>query len=335
MPEVSALPTAARQKLEAMQAAAGDTQPPATPPADTTPPATPPADTTPPAPPAPVTPTADTPAVERVTLTREELNELRAAAGTANTQTARLEEAEARNEALLRRLTELEASHKGNPNPPAAPAPAAPPAPAVEIPEATFSDDENERFGDSREYIEKLARNVFAKLFAPIASELKADLARVRESSTDTSKAVEDHRQAIFNRDLLAAVPNLKELVRNQHWVKFLDEVDELTGSTMEAILGKHIQARSAEKAAKIYKRFEEKYIKPIAADTGAYAGATPSGGAVTTPQEPTPKAKLKLSDRTKASKDYISGKITYEQLQEVNAKFIEAEKAGNVDHNS
>jgi hypothetical protein len=44
---------------------------------------------------------------------------------------------------------------------------------------------------------------------------------------------------------------------------------------------------------------------------------------------------KLKFSDRKKASEDYRKGKITKAQLDEVNNKFEEADKIGNVDYNA
>lgn len=328
----SALPAAARVKLEALQNAGN---PPVTPPAADAP-LTPPTDNTPPAPPAADTPPTP-PTVERITLTREELNELRAAAGASKTMEARLEEAESRNQALTLRLTELEESHKGNSTAPPASAPPAATGPAAKLEAATFSDEETERYGDSKEYIAKVARNVIAELLPPILANLEGGLNEVRTTATNTTKTLEQQQHERFANKLQEAAPNYRELVRHQHWGKFIDEVDDLSGNTMESLLAYHINKKDAIQAAKIYKRFEDKYVKPLApTDNAEYAGALPGTGASTPPADPgAPKPKLKLSDRTKASKDFINKKITYEELQLVNKSFEEAEKAGNVDYNS
>lgn len=331
---VSALPSAARQKLVQLQGMD-------TPPAPTPPPADEPPAPTPPTPPVD-TPPVDTPPPsdkqgERVTMSREELNDLQAAAGLARGMQARLEESEVRNEALLRRLTELEESHKGTPKSPA-PAPSSPPvAPAVELTEATFTEEENEQFGDSREYVEKVATNAAIKVLRPLLDKLEANFSELRTRTQNTTQTLEQQQKAQFNKELLTAVPNLRELISNKHWVSFLSEVDDLSGYPIERILATHLGNMNAEGAAKVYKRFEAKYIKPLPAQSSAeYAGALPGASAANPPADPgAPKPKLKLSDRSKASKDYIAGRITYEQLQEVNNKFTEAEKAGNVDFNS
>lgn len=336
MSEVNALPSAARAKLEALQNAA---QPPAS--------EQPPVQETPPAPQPPVQempPTSQQPPVqesqvERVTLTREELNDLRAAADAARAMEARLEESELRNSALTRRLTELEDSHKGSPKPPLAPGPAAPASTAVPKIEAQvqFTEEEEERFGDSKDYIAKVVEARVAAMLNPILDKLGSKLAEVEQSSTSVAQRWETTEQANFSRQLVEAAPNYRQLIAHKNWRQFMHETDELTGYTMESILASHIEKRDAAKAAKIYKRFEDKYVAPLpkATETSAYAGAAPGTGVSELPAAPVAKEKLKLSDRKKASQDYIHGKITYDQLKEVTRKFEEAEKAGNVDHNS
>lgn len=321
MAEVSVLPSAMQARMEALKEAedAGAVDPPQ-------PPATPPADD------GAATPPASTEG--HVTVSREEYNDLRAAADSARGVASRLEESEVRNAALEKRLTELEASHKGNPDPALPPAPAAPASPTLSA-NVEFSPDEEERYGESREYIEKVATAVAVKLLNPVLERLDRSISEAQNTAGNVATSFEQARQNEFNAALSAQAPNYKELIRHKNWNAFLDETDELSGFTMAQLLATHISQKNATQAGKIYKRFESKYVKP-ASDNGAYAGAMPGSTAANPPVDPNAsKVKLKLSDRTKANKDFTHGKISWEELQKVNKAFEEAEKAGNVDYNS
>lgn len=318
---VSALPGSMQRKLAALQAAAEtptDTPTPATP----TPPATPAV-----AAPTPVTGEPAAPSGgdegDRITLTRAELNELRAAADRARTADGRAQAQADRNEELSRRLTELEAAAK------ATPTPAAPSAPTTEAEE--FTAEELEAYSESRTFIAKVVRQELAKVLPTITAQLD----EVRNTAKAATSTVQQQSSRSFFAELKAKVPNLDNIIKHKHWADFLDAEDDMSGATYGALIQHHVTNQKLEALANVYKKFATLYGVEAAPATNGYAGAVPSGGAASVPQPPAKPVKLKASDRKKASEDYRKGKITWAQLEEVNKQFEIADKAGNVDYNA
>lgn len=315
MPEVSALPHAMRNKLEQLQAVDAPAPAPAAPELPQ---------------PAPELP-QPAPEPERVTLSREEVNDLRAAADAARAATARLEEAEERNAALSARLTDLEASNKGKP---VDPPPPAEPELAVTA-EVTFTEDEIKEYGDSRAFIEKVVVQKVGEILNPLLSKINGSLAETRTITSNVHTTLERQQHDAFAAALAKEAPNFRTLIRHKDWPAFLQEVDGLSGFRMEELLSKHIADKNAVQAGKIYKAFEEKHTPATPTPEGAYAGAAIGAGAANLPPQPQAAQKLKISDRRKANKDYVDKKISWEKLQEISKAFEAAEKAGNIDYNS
>lgn len=289
----------------------------------------PPAPNAPPA--EPLTPSAPPTDAERVTLSREEVNDLRAAAEAARAVQSRLDEAEGRNEALLARLTELETSNKGKPTADV------PPTNAVSsiVTTVDFTEDEIKEYGESRAFIEKVVVAKVGEILNPILSTINASIAETRNATGTIQANMEKQGADAFADALTKEVPNFRLLIQHKLWPQFILQTDELSGMTMGDLLSLHIHNKNAVQAGKVYKLFEDKYIKPVDSNTGAYAGAMPGAGATNTPAEPQPTAKLKFSDRKKANKDFVDKKISWEKLQEITKAFEQAEKAGNIDYNS
>jgi hypothetical protein len=325
--QVSALPSAMQAKLDAAKAA--ETNPAASndPPVDNSQAPNPPADTSnsnsPPA------------AGERVTLGRDEYNDLKAAQGKLQTMEGRLQLASDRFEEMQQRLTELESSNKGNPNPSTPAAPASSSAPAVDVSGIQITDEEKEKFGDSADYITKVAKLAAAEMVNQLLPNINNTIEDLRNQTKGIGTQLQTEAQRTFAKEVSTLVPNFKELILHKNWGDFLDEVEPMSGDTYDQVLVKNVQKGKAQQVANVYKAFSDKYVKPIEGNPG-YAGAAPSGGATNLPPDPNAsKEKLKLSDRKKASDDYKKGRIKWEDLEKVNKAFDEAEKAGNVDYNS
>lgn len=331
-------PSVVTQRLAQLRAdaAAANAAPPNTPPVSegaVVPPAAPVA-----AP--PVTEgTPPTPAAsqgERVTLSREEYNQLQADAGRAATAAGRAEVAAMELEEARQRLTQLEAQGKGTatPPPPAAPSAPAPAPTAVDVSNITFTDAENEQFGESRPYIEKVARQEAARIVNELLPGLTSKIEEARNTAVGVATTVQTNASRDFLNSVSVRVPNVATLIKDKNWEAFLDSVEPYSGATFEVLLGHNIKTRNLDAVVAIYKAFESKYITPLPSNA-AFNGASPSGSAVAAPPEVPNGEKLKLSDRKKASEDYKKNRITYEQLQEVDKKFKAAEVLGNVDYNS
>lgn len=324
----SALPKAAQAQLARYQA---DATPPASP-AATDPPTPPAVATTPPAPPAadPPTPPATTPPNgERVTLSREEYNALKLGSEAKATAEGRAAARELELEEARHRLTELENASKATPS-----APATPPA---STPQVTFTAEEEEEFKDSRSFIERVAQMVFHTELAKVMPAFEQQLKQLKESTDSVATRMMQSNQRTFLQQLHGRVPKQPELIKHKLWPDFVDAKDAISGVTYGQLLAHHVKQENLESVAAIYEKFEKEYVSPAATNTGdpaaAYSGAAPTGGATpVSGQQPTV-TKLKFSDRNKASLDYRHGRITFEQLQQVNDAFAAADKLGNVDY--
>lgn len=321
----SALPSVMQHKLDQMRGEV-NTPPAEVPPV--TPPATPPVEVPPGSPPA-----NDNNAGERVTISREEYNEMQAEAGRAKTLASREEVARLALEEANHRLTELQNSNKSVPTP-AAPAAPASAAPVVDTSNITFSDEENDQYGESRAYMEKVVDLRVAEILNRVLPTLHASLEEVKQSATSAATSVEKNNAQTFHASVVAAVPDLAELIKHKHWPAFLDEVEDFSGATFDAVLAHNVNKRQLQPIVKIYDTFRIKYVKPPESNAG-FAGAVPGGGAAQLPPDKNQVVKLKVSDRKKASEDYRKGRITYDELQVVSKKFEEADALGNVDHNA
>lgn len=312
---MTALPSVMRAKLdEARQHAAEPA--PATPAQPATP-AEPAASTEPAAPATPAEP-------ERITLTREELNELRAQAEKTKVAEGRSEAAQLRIAEMQHRLTELEKVAKSDP---------IPEKPAIDTAAIQFSEEEEKEFADSKEFIAKVARMEVAKAINAMMPTIQKRIDEVDTTSRTVATQFAKSRQTTFFERLvekLGAAP--QEIAKHKHWADFLDGTEPNSGMTYEKLLGHHVANENLQSAVHIYNTFVEKYVGKKA-DTSAFAGANPSSTAISS--ETTPKGeKFAYSKRKKASEDYRFQRISYDKLQEIDAEFKKAEKDDNVDYN-
>jgi hypothetical protein len=316
-----------------------------TPPATETP--APPTETTPPVPTG--LPSGDTVlnTEARVTLSREDYNALQANADKGKNATARLEQAEFELEEARHRLTELAA--RGNAvNDGSAPAPAAPVAPASEPTVSTLTDDvdispeEEAQFGESREYVEKVAAKLVYKILNPILEQINSGLQNVSRRTDGVGAQFVKSQEQKFREEVDTAVPDLKSIVGHKHWGDFLATYNDVAGVTYQDLLAHNIRNRNVKAMAAIYKEFKNKYGVTDTADTPVatgYEGAAVGGegGAATSIPGQLPVVKLKWSDRKKASEDYRFGRngMTYEKLQEIDKQFKKAAEKELIDYNA
>lgn len=337
----SALPAAMQQRMVRLQSDMSHTptSTEATPPgAAVSEPVAPP---TAPTGPQPGTTTTEAPTNngDRVTIGRDEFNDLQAAANRVQQLVARDELNADRMAELTQRLTELEKGDKPSSNTPAATpsASATPAAPVMDTSAIQFSDDENNQYGDSRPYIEKVVDLRLADQLNKLVPGLRQMVEEAKQTATTAVTTVHQQQTRGFLADVKGKVPDMAQLISHKHWGDFLAETNDFAGATYDQLLAHNVRNQNLTGVVKIYDAFREKYVgasqQQQQQTNAGYAGAAPQGGAAQAPQQQPQVAKLKVSDRKKASEDYRKGKITWDQLQEVNKRFDDAEKAGNVDY--
>lgn len=322
MAEPSALPTVMRTRLAAMEAAEAANNPPAVTPVAQTPasPVVAPVD----APAAVSTPATDS----TVTISRDEFNDLQANAGKTQAAERRAETERLKSEEMALRLTELEKTSKAVPEPAVS-------TPALSSETVTFTPEEENDFKDSKEYIAKVVKHEISKLIPRIndlIAKLDEKVKAVEGTATHAVSTVQATNERTFLSQIKEKVPNLAKIKEHKNWGDFLDETHPLLDATYEQLLAHNIKKGNLDAVVKIYKAFTDKYLTDSTDVTAGYAGGAPSG-AVQTPVTPGAPVKLKQSDRRKASDDYKKGRITWAQLQEIDKKFTEAEKAGLIEN--
>lgn len=280
---------------------------------------------------------------DRITISREEYDDMRAAAGRVRAMQAREEVNADRLAELTQRLTELENGNKPSSTAPAstpsAPSSTATGAPVIDTTGITFTDEENNEYGDSRPYIEKVVDLRVAAHLNQLVPGLRQMVEDAKKQAEGAANTVQTVQTRSFMADVLKAVPDQKDLIKHKHWEAFIDEIEPMSGVPYDQLLAHHVRSQNLSSVTAIYDTFRKKYVGAAQQEQqntqAGYAGASPSGTAVNPPAQPGTPTKLKLSDRKKASLDYRQGRITFAQLEEVNKQFDEADKKGLVDYDA
>lgn len=291
--------------------------------------------TTQPATPQPATP-PQTPEGERITLTRQEYNDLRADAQRAVTADGKAQTLQLSLEELQHRLTALEKGGNAEVAPPAPRAPASPGSGNLDwnTTQEEYTTEEQREYEQSASYIDKRARNIVRAELAPFVDKLNAILANIGQKVDATSGSVQTVQRNTFQSELLKLAPDYKTLIADPNWRKFVDAIEPMTRRTYGDVLGYHLGQGDPEGAATVYKAFRDQYYTPQTS-AAAFVGVTPGGGGEVPDAPAAPTQKLKFSERKKLSDDYKFGRITYDKLQEFNKKWAEAEANGNIDYNA
>lgn len=345
--EVSKLPAtqqARRERLLAEQDAAGEsgavTTPKSTEPniiqttpstGETPPVVTPPASSTPVA-----TTVVTTPTAEPAQLTRDEINALRAKAEKSDTEAGRREVVEMELAEANAALTALREASKGTG---VAEAPRAAPSGAeafrVDPGDVALSEKEQEEYGEAEPTITKVARREMARLInehvAPLLNEIQELREKVTNVSTETARTTHEN----FVGQVKQSIANFDQVTTHKHWNDFLESRVPGAGITQRQALANAHYGKSLEDMKVIFGTFTGKYISD--ADNSGYTSVAvgAAGGADSTPPASNEKPMLKISDRRKASEDFIKNRITADEMDIVRKKFSEADREGRVDYNN
>lgn len=322
---VSALPAAMQARRAALQGQEGGSSEPA-------PASTPVAAPAPAAPAAPAP--APTPTDAKVTISREEFNELQASAGKARSAEGRAETLAMDVEALTRRLTELEDGSK------AIPKPAAKPAAAAESWEPTavqYTEDETKDYGESKGFVAKVAQEVLNDALAKFATRIEAieeALGGVKTIAEGASKTASNIRAKTYTDQVRDKVPEFDECTGHKHWRDFTGSTDDDTGFTYAELIQNNFSKENVPGMVRVFNKFKEKYKVGKAAPPSGYEGALPGSGSGSDEEVDTGPKMLPFSKRKEAHKQYINKEISYEDYEKVKSEYDIADREGRVDYN-
>lgn len=278
--------------------------------------------------PAPIVDTNDNSGT--VTLSREEINDLRARAERADTDRGRRETLELELAEAQAALTRAGEAPKGTGNEAAPVAPAAPEAALVIDPgDTSLTEEETKEYGEAEPIIAKLARKEIAALVNPLVERIN----KLEQSLTKVSQGTAKAQHEGFVNQVKQKITNFDAVVKHKHWDDFLDSRIPGAGMTQRQALANAHFGKNLEDMEVIFDTFSKKYLGQT--NKADFAGITPSGGNGDTPPI-TPKAEmLKMSVRREASDNYLKGRITSEELAAIKKQFSEADAKGLVDYNN
>lgn len=250
-----------------------------------------------------------------------ELERLRAEAAKVSRLAAELERERQDREDMAARLTELEAAAKAVSQ--------APPPPAVE-----FTPEELEQYGESRTFIEKVAKAVISEFSAELDKRINERLGKLEEGVKNTSQGLQRVTDNSFVSQVKSKIPFFDEAKTHSKWQEFLSSRVPGTPITYADSIATAHKRQDVETIVEVFDSFKLKHMASKSDAAGAFAGMTSGTGGGNEPPASTAET-FKMSDRAKMSEDYRMGRITYEKLQQRKAAFDKAFAEGKVELNS
>lgn len=274
---------------------------------------------------------------EKVTISRDEFNDLQAAAGKARAAEGRAEALAMDVETLKTRLTDLETAAKGNGK---GSADAPPVAQDWEPLDSTFTDKEQEDYGESKGFVVKAVNErlneIIPKLLARI-NKLEAVLGDVKMVAEGASKTATGVRAQTYNDRVREALNkqgvDFDECVNHKHWQDFAVSVDPDSGYQYMEMIRNNVQKENVQPMVKLFLKFKEQYGVGSKKAPSGYESGTPTGTSAVTDINDGPEM-LPFSERKEAHRKYISHEISYEEYEKIREKFDKADKENRVDYN-
>lgn len=288
----------------------------------------------PPVEPTPVEPTPVASTESKVTISRDEFNELQAAAGKARAAEGRAESLALDVEALNQRLTELADASK------AITKPAAKPATTAETWEPNpvqYTEDETKDYGESKSFVSKVVHEVLNTELPKVISRLEAieeALGGVKTIAEGASKTASSVRAKSYTDQVREKVGNFDECTNHKHWRDFVESTDPDTGFTYAELIQNNFNRENVAGMVRVFDKFKEKYGVGKAPTPSGYEGGMPGSGSGADEDINTGPKMLPFSKRKEAHKKYINKEISYEEYEKIKTQYDAADREGQVDYN-
>lgn len=268
----------------------------------------------------------ETPTATSVTISRDEFNELQAAADRVKAADGRAEILQGDLDVLTKRLTDLETASKGKPSADLTPAPAA-------LPTVQYTEKENEDYGDSRDYIRKVCTELLGEVLPGVLKEFDTKLEGVQSVATKASQNSDRLVQKSFTDKVKDRVPEFEACVDHKHWHAFTQSMEPVSGLTYGECIQNNLDRENLTGMVNVFDTFKKKYAVGAKPNDDAYAGALPSGNTPPPNNGNEGKEILKFSDRKELNKKMMQQKISPAEYEVEKAKYTLAEKEGRLNY--
>lgn len=262
----------------------------------------------------------------RVSITRDEYTELRAAADRSRAAEGRAEALRDDLDVLKQRLTELEGAAKGSSQG------EADTSNQWDFQKPTYDEEEEKDYGESKPFVKKVVQEVLAEVLPGILASINKEITAAKEAANTANESAGATKVSAFTSRVKEKVPEFDNCVNHKNWADFLQAVDDTSGYTYADLIRRNLQQENLKGMINIFNEFKNRY-RIEGADTSGYEGALPSGTGSTEEPPKDNNGKLKYSERKEAHQKYINKQITYEEYQKVKEKFDKADAEGRVDY--
>lgn len=319
-----ALPAAAQAQLDSLRSSSE------------TPPTSAPAPA--PAPTPPISREADT---KDVVVSREEFNELQAAAGRVRAAEGKTESLQMDVEALQARLTAAEEASKGITKPKEGEGAGHDEEDWQPTP-VQFTEQETTDYGDSKEYIEKVVLDVLNKVLPQVFGRIKnlrGAVGEVKGAVESTVRRTEQVEGRDFNDQVRSKLKesgiDFDAITNHQHWQAFAESEDPQTEYPYAQVLMDGVKRRKIGIVVRVMKDFAVKYGLAKRNGTSGYEGAIPGGSSRLPENTDDGEGKLPFSKRKEAHKKFINGEMSQSEYQRICDEYSAAEKTDRIDYDA
>jgi len=207
----------------------------------------------------------------------------------------------------------------------------------IEPGDIEFNEQEKEDYTEVEPTITKVANRQIAKLVNPQLDALTKRILQLENNVHNVSSVTARVTAESFVDKVKAAVPKFDVIVKTPAWQTFLETKIPGTRDKYVDSLTKAHRESDLETMKEIFAAFEAKTPTVVQDDTTPSFTGIPTSAAGSTEGTPKPANKevLKMSERRKASEDFLKGRITAEKLKDVKEKFALADREGRVDYNN
>lgn len=197
---------------------------------------------------------------------------------------------------------------------------------------ATLTEQERTDYGEAEGAITKIATKAVLDVLRKPLEDLAARIGTLEGNVRETATSVQRTASEGFIGTVKQTVTDFDQLVARPDWLTFLEgEVPYTAGMKFKQALANAHASRNLKAIVDLFDKFRGGAVQPV--NTSGYNAAPVTSGASTPPPAQAAQEMLAFSARKQASEDFLKGRITQQQMEEVSKKYNEAAAKGLIDY--
>ncbi len=206
-----------------------------------------------------------------------------------------------------------------------------PKIPEVDVSEQ-ITDEERAVYEAAFPVIEKINKRTNRQLVETVIEPLKKKIAELESSQGKISKGLEDTSGDAFYAAVSSRIPNFENTIESSGWQDYLQEKAPYSKHTVGQLLDAAHKAKDFDGVSEIFSRFDGPQQKTVPNKVSSINSMTsPSLSSANGSSGVREKPSAKWSDYEKAHREFIHGKITKKQMDEVDVYFNQAESENRI----